>query len=259
MDRKLSDLAAIMDRLREEDGCPWDRQQTHDSLKNYLIEEAYEVIEAIESGDDAVLREELGDLLFQVIFHSRLAKEKGSFTLEDVITEVSEKMIRRHPHVFGSGTARDSEEVLEKWEQIKQTEKKRDSILEGVPVSLPSLIRAKRLQERAARVGFDWPKTEDVWKKVEEEWDELQQARKNNDHKNIEEEIGDLLIAIVNLGRFINVDADLALKKSVNKFIRRFGAIEKQFAEMGKDITKATLDEMEEIWVRAREEEKKTG
>ena len=258
MDRKLSDLAAIMDRLREEDGCPWDRRQTHESLKNYLIEEAYEVIEAIESGDDSNLKEELGDLLFQIIFHSRLAKEKGTFTLEDVLTEISEKMVRRHPHVFGADSLKDSDEVLEKWEQIKQKEKKRDSILDGIPNALPSLIRAKRLQERAARVGFDWPKTEDVWKKVEEEWEELQQARKNEDHENIVEEIGDLLIAIVNLGRFIDVDADDALKKSINKFIRRFGAIEKHFAGIGKDITTATLDEMEEIWVREREKEHKT-
>ncbi|MFQ5431564.1 MAG: nucleoside triphosphate pyrophosphohydrolase [Nitrospinota bacterium] len=259
MDKKLSDLAAIMDRLREEDGCPWDRKQTHESLKNYLIEEAYEVIEAIESGDDAMLREELGDLLFQVIFHSRLAKEKGTFTLEDVLTEISEKMIRRHPHVFGADSLKSSDEVLERWEQIKQKEKKRDSILDGIPASLPALIRAKRIQERAARVGFDWPKTEDVWKKVEEEWEELQQARKNNDHENIVEEIGDMLIAIVNLGRFIDVDADDALKKSINKFIRRFGAIEKHFSENDKNITTATLGEMEEIWVRERDREHKKG
>ena len=246
-----------MDRLRDEDGCPWDRRQTHESLKNYLIEEAYEVIDAIESGDDATLREELGDLLFQVVFHSRLAKEKGTFTLEDVLTEISEKMIRRHPHVFGADTLMDSDEVLEQWEQIKQKEKKRDSILEGIPASLPTLIRAKRVQERAARVGFDWTKTEDVWKKVEEEWEELQQARKNRDHENIKEEIGDLLIAIVNLGRFIDVDADDALKKSIDKFIRRFGAIEKHFKGKGQDITMATLDEMEEIWVREREKEHK--
>jgi tetrapyrrole methylase family protein/MazG family protein len=257
MDRKLSDLAAIMDRLREEDGCPWDRKQTHESLKNYLIEEAYEVIEAIESGNDSNLKEELGDLLFQVIFHSRLAKEKGTFTLEDVLTEISEKMIRRHPHVFGAGNLKDSDEVLEQWEQIKQKEKKRDSILDGIPNALPTLIRAKRIQERAARVGFDWPKTEDVWKKVEEEWEELQQARKNNDHENIVEEIGDLLISIVNLGRFIDVDADDALKKSIDKFIRRFSAIEKHFSAIGKDITTATLSEMEEIWVREREKDHK--
>ena len=257
MDKKLSDLSAIMDRLREEDGCPWDRKQTHESLKNYLIEETYEVIEAIESGDDATLKEELGDLLFQVIFHSRLAKEKGTFTLEDVLTEISEKMIRRHPHVFGTDDRlKSSDEVLEKWEQIKQKEKKRDSILDGIPASLPTLIRAKRIQERAARVGFDWSEAGEVWKKVEEEWEELQQARKSNDHENIKEEIGDLLIAIVNLGRFIDVDADDALKKSITKFIRRFGAIEKHFAEAGKDITTATLDEMEKIWVRERDKEK---
>lgn len=257
MDGKLSDLAAIMDRLREKDGCPWDRRQTHESLKNYLIEETYEVVEAIESGDDATLKEELGDLLFQVIFHSRLAKEKGTFTIEDVLTEISEKMIRRHPHVFGADDSlKSSDEVLEKWEQIKQKEKKRDSILDGIPASLPTLIRAKRIQERAARVGFDWPEAEEVWKKVEEEWEELQQARKNNDHENIREEMGDLLIALVNLGRFIDVDADDALKKSITKFVRRFGAIEKHFAGIGKDITTATLDEMEKIWEREREKEK---
>lgn len=259
MDKKLSDLATIMDRLREENGCPWDREQTHESLKPYLIEEAYEVIEAIESGDAAGLKEELGDLLFQVIFHSRLAKEKGKFTLEDVIATVCEKMIRRHPHVFGDGKAKNSAEALQNWERIKRGEKKGKSVLGGIPAQLPTLIRARRLQERAGRVGFDWPCADDVWKKVEEEWEELQQARRRNDRENIEEEMGDLIISLVNLGRFVEVDADEALKKSIEKFIRRFGAIEKDFSEKGKDFENATLGEMEKIWVRAKREENKTA
>ncbi|GMT42392.1 MAG: nucleoside triphosphate pyrophosphohydrolase [bacterium] len=257
MNKKLSDLAAIMDRLREEDGCPWDRKQTHKSLKPYLIEEAYEVIEAIESGDDAALKEELGDLLYQVIFHSRLAKEKGKFGIEDVIAIVCEKMVRRHPHVFGDSSVKDSDEVLRKWEEIKQAEKKRASILDGVPAQLPSLMRAMRLQEKAARVGFDWSTSEDVWKKVEEEWEELQTARGRSNRNEMEEEIGDLIISLVNLGRFIGVDAEEALKKSIKKFVRRFHAIEKEFAAKGKDITAATLGEMEKIWVRAKEAERK--
>ncbi len=259
MDNKLSELAALMDRLRDENGCPWDMKQTHESLKPYLVEETYEVVEAIESGNPQFLKEELGDLLFQIVFHSRLAKERGEFTLEDVVQGVTEKMVRRHPHVFAGSQAEDAEDaadVLQKWEQIKSAEKKRDSILDGIPKTLPTLIRAKRLQERAARVGFDWPHTEDVWKKVEEEWHELQDARHNRDVHGVEEEMGDVMIALVNLGRFINVDADEALKKSIKKFIYRFGEIEKEFARQGKDITTATLDEMEAIWQRAKEGEK---
>ncbi|MEE8483885.1 MAG: nucleoside triphosphate pyrophosphohydrolase [Nitrospinota bacterium] len=259
MNKKLADLAKIMDRLREDDGCPWDKKQTHETLKPYLLEEAYEVIEGIEDGDDAVLKEELGDVLFQVIFHSRLAKERGSFTLDDVIVTVCDKMIRRHPHVFGDGKAKDAEEVLRKWEEIKSAEKKRESVLDGVPRKLPTLIRAKRIQERAARVGFDWPDTEGVWKKVEEEWAELMEARKKDDHENMKEEIGDLMIALVNLGRFLDIDTDDALKQSIEKMIRRFRIIEKTLAQRGTDIADATLDEMEEIWVRAREEEKEDG
>ena len=256
MNKKLSDLSGIMNRLREEDGCPWDREQTHDSLKSYLIEEAYEVLEAIESGENHALKEELGDLLFQVVFHSQIAKEDGRFTLEDVIANVSEKMIRRHPHVFGDEKAKNSEEVLSRWEDIKGKEKNRESMLEGIPRSLPSLIRAKRLQERASRVGFDWPNAEKVWEKVEEEWKELQEARAANDKKNIEEEMGDLIIALVNLGRFLDIDGDTALGKANEKFIRRFTAIEREFKKNKKDIYKASLDEMEEIWVREREQEK---
>ncbi|MDH5541598.1 MAG: nucleoside triphosphate pyrophosphohydrolase [Nitrospinota bacterium] len=256
MNKKLSELSGIMRRLREENGCPWDREQTHDSLKSYLIEEAYEVLEAIESGEDHALKEELGDLLFQVVFHSQIANEGGRFSLEDVIENVSEKMIRRHPHVFGDEKADNSGEVLNRWEDIKGKEKNRESMLEGIPRSLPSLIRAKRLQERAARVGFDWPNAEKVWEKVEEEWRELQEARASNDKENIEEEMGDLMIALVNLGRFLDIDGDTALGKANEKFIRRFTAIEREFKEKKIDIHKASLDEMEEIWVREREKEK---
>ncbi|MBI5179619.1 MAG: nucleoside triphosphate pyrophosphohydrolase, partial [Nitrospinae bacterium] len=157
MDKKLSDLVAVMDRLRDEKGCPWDLQQTHETLKPYLIEESYEVVEAIESGNPQLLKEELGDLLFQIVFHARLAKERGEFTLDDVIHHVIEKMVRRHPHVFAGHEAKDAEDVLQKWEKIKSGEKQRESVLDGIPKQLPTLIRAKRLQERAARVGFDWP------------------------------------------------------------------------------------------------------
>ena len=257
MDKKLTDLAEIMDRLRGENGCPWDKEQTRKSLKPFLIEEAHEVAEAIESGDPAALKEELGDLLFQIVFHSRIAKERGEFTLDDVINHVAEKMVRRHPHVFGGQSAADAAEALGQWEKIKAGEKKRESILGGIPKSLPTLIRARRLQERAARVGFDWPHTEDVWKKVDEEWRELQEARLNNDREGVEEEMGDVMIALVNLGRFVGVDADEALRKSIDKFIRRFGEIEKEFARGGKDITHATLDEMEAIWQKAKAAEKK--
>jgi tetrapyrrole methylase family protein/MazG family protein len=255
MNSKISDLTKIMERLRDEDGCPWDREQTHESLKPYLIEEAYEVLEAIESGEDLSLREELGDLLFQVVFHSHIAKEDGRFTIEDVIKDVSEKMIRRHPHVFGDDKVKDSGEVLENWEEIKRREKKRGSILDGIPKQLPTLIRAKRIQERAARVGFDWPSAGKVWEKVEEEWGELLEAREKRDRENIKEEIGDLMISLVNLGRFIDVDGDEALRGAIDKFIRRFTAIEKELESKGKNVHDATLDEMEEIWTREREKD----
>lgn len=196
MDKKLGDLAEIMDRLRSENGCPWDKEQTSRTLKPFLIEEAFEVAEAIDSGDPTALKEELGDLLFQIVFHSRLAKERGEFTLDDVISHVSEKMIRRHPHVFNGTEAKDAADALGQWEKIKAGEKKRDSILGGIPRSLPTLIRAKRLQERAARVGFDWPHSEEVWKKVEEEWAELMEARRNNDRAGVEEEMGDVIIIL---------------------------------------------------------------
>lgn len=256
VDKKLNSLAEIMDRLRGENGCPWDKEQTHKSLKPFLIEEAFEVTEAIESGDPAALKEELGDLLFQIVFHSRLAKERGEFSLDDVIENVSEKMIRRHPHVFGDHPAKDAADALGQWEKIKSGEKKRESILGGIPKSLPSLIRAKRLQERAARVGFDWPHTEEVWEKVEEEWAELMEARRNDDRTGVEEEMGDVMISLVNLGRFLDVDADEALRKSIDKFIYRFGEIEKEFSTSGKDITHATLEEMEVVWQRAKASEK---
>jgi MazG family protein len=259
VDKKLSGLAELMDRLRAENGCPWDKEQTNQSLKPFLIEEAYEVTEAIDSGKPELLKEELGDLLFQIVFLARIAKEKGDFTLDDVIENVTAKMVRRHPHVFGDQSAKNAADALGQWEKIKASEKKRDSILGGIPKNLPTLIRARRLQERAARVGFDWPHTEDVWKKVEEEWGELQEARRNKDSKGVEEEMGDVMIALVNLGRFLGVDADDALRKSIDKFIFRFGEIEKEFAETGKDITHATLDEMEAIWQKAKLKEKNKG
>ncbi len=257
VDKKLNDLAEIMDRLRGEDGCPWDKEQTHDSLKPFLIEEAYEVTEAIESGDPEAIKEELGDLLFQIVFHARIAKERGEFALGDVINHVAEKMVRRHPHVFGEQQAMDAADALSQWERIKAAEKKRESILGGIPKSLPTLARARRIQERAARVGFDWPHSEDVWKKVDEEWRELQEARLNNDRAGVEEEMGDVMIALVNLGRFIGVDADEALRKSIEKFVRRFGEIEREFSKSGRDITRATLDEMEAIWQKAKASERK--
>ncbi|MBI3794926.1 MAG: nucleoside triphosphate pyrophosphohydrolase [Nitrospinae bacterium] len=256
MDKKLGGLSDLIDRLRGEKGCPWDKEQTTKSLKPFLIEETHEVAEAIDSGDPVLLKEELGDLLFQIVFLSRIAKERGEFTLDDVVKTITEKMVRRHPHVFGDVPAKDAADALGQWEKIKAGEKKRNSILGGIPKSLPTLIRARRLQERAARVGFDWPRTEDVWKKVDEEWGELQEARRNNDPKGVEEEMGDVMIALVNLGRFLDVDADDALRKSIDKFIYRFGEIEKEFAETGKDITHATLDEMEAIWQKAKLKEK---
>lgn len=238
-------LVEVVARLRRE--CPWDRKQTHESIRPYLIEEAYEVAEAIGSGDDGELKEELGDLLLQVVFHARMAEERGAFSVGDVVKDLVEKLVRRHPHVFGEVEVEDAEEVLERWEEIKKKEG-RESLLDGVPRSLPALLRARRVQEKASKVGFDWERAEGALGKLGEELGELEDAMRSGDRVRAEEELGDLLFSVVNLSRFLGLDPEWALHKAVDKFVARFKKVEEELAERGKDPREATLEEMDRIW-----------
>lgn len=249
-------LLAIMDRLRAKEGCPWDKEQTMESLKPFLIEEAYEVVEAIDGGDKGKVCEELGDLLLQIVFLSQIGKEEQAFSFEDVIQKINEKLLRRHPHVFGDEKARNAREVLHRWEQIKQEEKPRRSILEGTPLSLPALLRAHRLQDRAARVGFDWQETSKVLVKVEEEFGEFKEALARNDAVQTEKEFGDILFALVNLSRFIDVSPEDALRRTISRFISRFQHIEDHAAREGIPLHTLSLEEMERLWNEAKELEK---
>ena len=257
-DPKLQRLVEIMDRLREPGGCPWDHEQSYRTLRGYLLEECHEVAEALDREDAPGLCEELGDLLFQIVFLSRIAKEEGRFTIDDVIREISEKMVRRHPHVFGSESARDAEEVLVNWERIKREEKGErgatTSLLDGVPLALPGLLRSQRLGDRAARVGFDWEEPRQVLGKVREELDELSRAIEADDTDSAEEELGDLLFAVAMLGRKLQVDAEGALGRSNVKFYRRFNFIERELERRGVKTDEAGIELMEQLWRQAKDQ-----
>ncbi|MCK6604348.1 MAG: nucleoside triphosphate pyrophosphohydrolase [Ignavibacteriaceae bacterium] len=248
----FNELRGIVERLRKE--CPWDREQSNDSIKAATIEEAYEVVHAIDEKDWPELKKELGDLLLHVVFHSVIAAEDKHFTLDDVIQSISEKLIRRHPHVFGEVSAEDSETVKKNWEAIKLSEG-RKSVTEGIPSSLPSLLRAYRIQEKVAKVGFDWTDIRDVKKKVDEEIDELAEAVHHDDHGKIEEEFGDLLFALTNYARFLKINPEDALRKANIKFEKRFRYVESRFEEQNKKIYESTLEEMDIYW----EEGKRKG
>jgi len=241
-------LVALVERLRSEQGCPWDRQQTPTSLIPYMLEETYEVIESIEAGDNQALKEELGDVLLHIVFQSRIAEEHQQFTLAESIQTVVEKLIRRHPHVFGDAHVQDTAEVRQRWETAKQREKGRESLLDGVPRTLPALTRARRVQEKAASVGFDWPDIAAVWAKVNEELDELREAQAGADPEDIAEEFGDVLFSLVNLGRFLHLSAEDALRQTMAKFEYRFRGIEQELARRGRRIDESSLAEMDAIW-----------
>jgi MazG family protein len=265
-------LVAVQARLRGPGGCPWDIEQTHESLRTYLLEESYEVLEALESGDDAKFADEMGDLLFQVVFHSQIATEEGRFTAADVIREIHDKMVRRHPHVFGDVSAKDSAEVLRNWEQIKAEERraksarsgekggapaasvgaKPASLLDGVSKALPATLEGFQLTRKAARIGFDWDDVDGVFEKLNEETAEVRSAVAASDQKSIEEEIGDVLFAAVNLARFLKVDPEIALKKANAKFTRRFHEMERLARESGREFKNAPRDEMEALWESAK-------
>ena len=254
---ELEELIKIMSALRGEKGCPWDREQTMESLKPFIVEETYEVLEAIDGKNPEDVKEELGDLLFQIVFQCQIAKEKGDFDMADVIEKIGRKMIARHPHVFGDADYKTSAEVLVHWEAQKKREgKQRESLLEGVPKTLPSLLRAHRLQDRAARVGFDWDKIGDVMKKLDEEIGEFKEAMEKNNEDAIEEELGDVLFMLVNISRFIGVNPEDALRKTISKFIARFRYIEMAAADSGRKLVDMTLAEMDALWDEAKEKKK---
>lgn len=263
-------LVALQARLRAPKGCPWDREQTHATLRTYLIEEAYEVLDAMNSGDDAKFANEMGDLLLQVVFHSQIATEEGRFTVADVIREVHEKMVRRHPHVFGERRAKDAAEVLRNWEQIKAQERKGQepphngatkaernpkSLLDGVPRGLPATMEGLQLTRKASRAGFDWDNAEGVFEKLREESAELRHVSDNKDTRRVEEEMGDLLFAAVNLARFLQVDPEIALKNANAKFAQRFREMERLSAEKGQNFTDVPRAEKEQLWEAAKRSE----
>ena len=257
-------LVAVQARLRAPDGCPWDREQTHQSLRTYLIEEAYEVLEALESGNDAKFAEEMGDLLLQIVFHSQIAREEGRFSVADVIREIHDKMIRRHPHVFGETRAKDSAEVLRNWEKIKAEERRSSgkkgfsktgegapkgvSLLDGVSHALPATLEGFQLTRKASRIGFDWKDTSGVFEKIQEEIEELKRVLKEQDQLKMEEELGDLLFAAVNLSRFLKIDPEIALKKANAKFSRRFREMERVSLKNGREFKDLPREEMEALW-----------
>lgn len=255
---KLIDIIAT---LRGENGCDWDKEQTIESIKPCLIEETYEVVDAIMEKDKSALKEELGDLLLQVVFLSQICAEEGEFTIDDVANGISEKLIRRHPHVFGDSKASGSKEILSQWEDIKKEEQKdkgkeRKSILDGVPTSLPEITKSIRMREKAARVGFEYEHVDDAFAKIEEELDEVRDAYKNSTRDHKEEEIGDLLTVVLNFSRMLKIDPEIALHRSNNKFRSRFGYIEEAAAKMNKSVSDMTIAEMEELWQESKRLEK---
>ncbi|MDE1170704.1 MAG: nucleoside triphosphate pyrophosphohydrolase [Verrucomicrobium sp.] len=249
-------LVQIMAALRGPDGCPWDREQTHATIRPHLVEECYEVLEAIDAGDPALLQEELGDLLLHVAFHAQMAAERGDFTFRDVAVGIAEKLIRRHPHVFGDAAAADSGEVLKHWQEIKRQEKPeraQEGALAGVPGHLPALMRAQAVQKKAAQVGFDWPDAEGPRAKIAEELEEIAAAlRAGEARERVAEEVGDLLFAAVNFARHLKVDAETALRDASAKFEARFRGVEEAARAAGKAVGAMSLEEMEELWQRQK-------
>ena len=256
--KEFDRLVGIFERLRAPGGCPWDAEQDHRSIAHNAIEEAYELAEAIDAGDAVHIREELGDLLLQVVFHSVIAKDQGEFTIIDVIDGLAEKLIYRHPHVFGNEEARDSRQVMKNWERLKKKEEgktHRESILEGIPEALPALLHARKIQSTVSRVGFDWKDPGGIVGKIREETDELGEALTGGDAGKIELEIGDLLFSVVNLARYLGVDPEAALRKTNRKFKKRFSKIEAEAKRRGVRLEDLTQGEMDAIWESAKHEE----
>ncbi|MFA6467920.1 MAG: nucleoside triphosphate pyrophosphohydrolase [Bacteroidota bacterium] len=250
--KEFDEFVSIMKRLRNE--CPWDREQTHESLKKHFVEEAYEALDALDRNDFNDVKGELGDVALQVVFHSIIAEEEKHFTLAEVFAAVNEKLIRRHPHIYGNAVVNSGAEQSALWDKIKMTEG-RMSVLEGIPKHLPALMKAEKVQKKAAKVGFDWKQKEDVWKKVEEEIAELHSAVLSGDAEHTKKEFGDVLFSLVNYARFIGVEPEESLHSTVARFAQRFQYIEKRLLEKGKDIHATSLKEMDLLWDEAKQQE----
>ena len=252
----MDKLISVVRRLREPDGCPWDREQTHKSILNDFLEEVYEFFEAVENDDDYNMKEELGDLLLQVVFHSQIATEENRFTIDDVAKDISEKLIRRHPHVFADTHVKDSKEVLSNWEKIKEQEKgkeDRKSILDGIPNHLPALYKAQKVQKKVARFGFDWKDIDPALDKVEEEFKEFRVALESGNISDMEDELGDILFSLVNVSRHKGISAEDALRRTINKFTNRFNYIENAFDNNSDKIRSASLEELDTLWEKSKE------
>jgi tetrapyrrole methylase family protein / MazG family protein len=267
MNKKRADiekLENLVERLRGDNGCPWDREQTRETLKPMLIEEAYEVLDALDTDNPDELKDELGDLLFQVVFHAQIARERGEFDLADVIDRSHIKMVRRHPHIFGDADLKTADDVLKNWEDIKAAEKgvpssshpeSDRSLLDGIPSKLPALHKAYQMTAKASRVGFDWPRLEDILSKLREETAELLDALSKGDSQKATEEVGDLLFVAVNIARFLGVDPETALSRSNEKFYRRFRHVESSIKRQGRELKSASLAEMDALWEEAKKRE----
>jgi tetrapyrrole methylase family protein/MazG family protein len=254
MKRTFADLVELMHRLRAPGGCPWDREQSYASLKPFIIEEAYEVVDAIDRDDRAALVEEIGDLLLQSVFLAELGREEETFDIGDAITAIHDKLVRRHPHVFADVKLDTADQVLNNWEQLKKAERseKKEGVLSGVPPSLPALLKAARLTEKASRVGFDWEEVSDIFTKIDEEVAELREAVATNDRHHVEEEVGDLLFTLANIARRMEINPEEALQRTNRKFKERFEHIEKALQEQGKSFEETTLAEMDALWDEAK-------
>lgn len=251
----IEDLRDIIITLRSENGCPWDKVQTHQSIKKDMIEECYEAIDALDSGDDHAFANELGDVLLQVVFHARMAEERGAFDFDDVLNEICTKLITRHTHVFGKDRAGSAEEALGQWEKNKKKEKNLDSytaMLEDVPRYFPALMRSAKIQKKAAGVGFDWEDTDGIYDKIDEEKNELREVEKSGNKEAVEEEYGDLLFAVVNLGRHLGLTPEIALTKASDKFIKRFAKMENEAIEKQQDIAAMSMEELDILWKNAK-------
>ena len=252
---KFEELVDIVARLRSSDGCPWDREQTRESLKPFLVEEFYELIDALDEDDPEGIKEELGDLLFQIVLQSQLSKEEEIFSINDVVEGIARKMVRRHPHVFGEKDLKTSGDVIRSWAEHKKSEgKNHDSAIGGVPKSLPALVRAQKLQMKATKAGFDWEKIEDVFGKLDEEVGELKKALKDGKKAEIEDELGDIFFVLVRISNFLDINPEDSLRKTIRKFTGRFEHIETEAARQGRRINDMTLAEMDVLWERAKKE-----
>jgi tetrapyrrole methylase family protein/MazG family protein len=251
----FEELIKIVEKLRGPEGCPWDKEQTRESLKPFLIEELYELLDALDENNSEGIKEELGDMLFQIVLHCQLSKEQGFFDINDVIENITRKMIRRHPHVFGSKNFKTTKEVMTWWEEHKKKEgKSKESVIEGIPKTLPALLKAQKIQHKASRVGFDWERIEDIFKKLDEEINEFKCALGKKNQNEIEDELGDIFFVLVRISNFVGVNPEDALRKTTGKFIQRFRHIEMKASEQGKKLSDMTLEEMDVLWEEAKKD-----